>query len=90
ALTSRSTAQTSRMFCYYKIRNHFSKLNANGYRSAALTSRSAALTRQLIAQLKFYKRGVQLGKIGRNLNHSEVIRLSIYHALMNDIRPKTT
>jgi hypothetical protein len=34
------------------------------------------------------KRGIQLGKIGSNLNHSEVILLSIYHALMNDIRLK--
>jgi hypothetical protein len=34
----------------------------------------------------FHKKGVQLGKIGRTLNHSEVIPLSIYHARMNDIR----
>ena len=35
--------------------------------------------------LLFYKRGVQLGKIGSNLNHSEVILLTVYHAWMNDI-----
>ena len=35
--------------------------------------------------LLFYKRGVQLGKIGSNLNHSEVILLTVYHAYMNDI-----
>jgi len=33
----------------------------------------------------FYKRGVQLGKIGSNLNHSEVILFTVYHAWMNDI-----
>ena len=31
------------------------------------------------------ERGVQLGKIGSNLNHSEVILLSVYRAWMNDI-----
>jgi hypothetical protein len=36
------------------------------------------------------KRGVQLGKIGRNLNHGEVILLSVYPAWMNDIQLKTT
>jgi hypothetical protein len=36
------------------------------------------------------KRGLQLGKIGRNLNHSEVILHSVYHARMNDIQLKTT
>jgi hypothetical protein len=36
------------------------------------------------------KRGVQLGKIGRNLNHGEVILPSVYHARMNDIQLKTT
>lgn len=36
--------------------------------------------------LLFNKRDVQFGKIGKNLNHGEVIRLSVYHALMNDIR----
>jgi hypothetical protein len=35
--------------------------------------------------LLFYKRGVQLGKIGSNLNHSEVILLTVYHSWMNDI-----
>jgi len=39
-----------------------------------------------LSTLLFHKRSVQLGKIGRNLNHSEVILLSIYHARMNDIR----
>jgi hypothetical protein len=29
------------------------------------------------------KRGVQPGKIGRNLNHSEVILRSVYHGQMN-------
>ena len=35
--------------------------------------------------LLFHKRGVQLGKIGSNLNHSEVILFTVYHAWMNDI-----
>jgi hypothetical protein len=35
--------------------------------------------------LLFHKRGVQLGKIGSNLNHSEVILFAVYHAWMNDI-----
>jgi hypothetical protein len=35
------------------------------------------------------KRGIQLGKINRNLNHSEVILPSVYHGRMNDIRLKT-
>jgi hypothetical protein len=35
--------------------------------------------------LLFHKRGVQLGKIGSNLNYSEVILLTVYHAWMNDI-----
>ena len=34
------------------------------------------------------ERGVQLGKIGRNLNYSEIILLPIYHARMNDIQLK--
>jgi hypothetical protein len=40
--------------------------------------------------LLLHKRGVQLGKIGRNLNHSEVIMLSVYPARMNDVQLKTT
>ena len=35
--------------------------------------------------LLFHKRGVQLGKIGSNLNNSEVILFTVYHAYMNDI-----
>jgi|LGVF01.1.fsa_nt_gb hypothetical protein len=35
--------------------------------------------------LLFHKRGVQLGKISSNLNHSEVILFTVYHAWMNDI-----
>jgi len=35
--------------------------------------------------LLIHKRGVQLGKIGSNLNHSEVILFAVYHAWMNDI-----
>ena len=39
--------------------------------------------------LLFHKRGVQLGKIGSNLNHSEVILLSAYRSLMSDILLET-
>ncbi len=35
--------------------------------------------------LLFYKRGVQLGKIGSNLNHSEVILFTVYHAWMTEL-----